>query len=223
MFKFNKLLIIFLSASIIACNKESYAPAKNLFLNFYPLKKGSVVIYDVDSLAYNNFTNSSTRYLFELKDSTTNTYLNNTDTIYIIERYKRNKGELNWIFQKTITRNATSRSAQENIDNKRFVRLNFPPLAGAKWNGNSFNDLGEQTYEVNEAMMSLTVNNFNFDSVVNVIQIDETNLIREDKAIETYAKNYGLVKKEVTALDKNINTQKITNGFIYSMKIKRFN
>ena len=55
-----------------------------------------------------------------------------------------------------------------------------------------------------------------------VTEINEKNLIREDVIFSTYAKNVGLVQREVKAIDKNISTGKITNGFAFTQKIKSF-
>ena len=55
-----------------------------------------------------------------------------------------------------------------------------------------------------------------------VTEIDEKNLNREDVVYSTYAKNVGLVQREVKAVDKNISTGKITNGFAFTQKIKSF-
>ncbi|MDA9554900.1 hypothetical protein N9R54_01570 [Pelobium sp.] len=206
-----------------ACSKETSAPPVDLQSNFYPLKVGSVFIYDVDSTAYSNFTNTSTNFKFEIKDSVTNTFDDLTRvTNYRVERYKRTSSTSPWVFRLAFTRSKSLRAAEEFIDNQRFIRLIFPPLAGSKWNGNSKNTLGAQDYTIENNIAPFSVNNINFDSTVVVNEIDEQNLIREDVVNVTYAKNVGLVQKEVKAIDKNINTGNITNGFVYTLKIKSF-
>lgn len=217
------LFIIFGSLLFTACNKETYAPAKDLEQNYYPLSVGAVYIYDVDSTAYSNFSNTSVNYQFEIKDSITNTFvdaagLNN----YRIERYKRIDSSSPWVIQKVFSRSKSLRDGEEFIDNQRFIRIIFPPIAGSVWNGNSKNTLGEQDYVINDDVASLTINNLNFDSTIVVNEIDESNLIRQDLVNITYAKNVGLVQKEVTAVDKDISSGKITNGYVYSLKIKSF-
>jgi hypothetical protein len=206
-----------------ACTKEKNAPAAEFYYNFYPLKVGSVIIYDADSTAFSNFTNTSVNYKFEIKDSLTHTFNDLAgQTHYRIERYKRINPSTIWIFQQVFTRNITSRAAEEFINNERFTRLIFPPTTGSSWNGNSKNVLGEQEYLIESGIEPLMVNNLTFDSTIVVKEIDEFNLIREDLVYSTYATNVGLIKKEVTAVDKNISTGRITNGLIYSLKIKSF-
>lgn len=206
-----------------ACTKENNAPAIDLLDQFYPLKVGSVIIYTVDSTAYSNFTNSSVNFKFELKDSVINTFQDLAGTTnYRIERFKRNNTLSSWVFKQVFTRNKTTRAGEEFFNNQRFIKLIFPPLAGTKWNGNSKNTLGNQEYVIENAIAPLIIKSLNFDSTVVVTEINETNLIREDVIYATYAKNLGLIKKDVTAIDKNIGTGKITNGYKFVLEIKEF-
>lgn len=217
------LFVAISSLAWVSCTKENNAPAKDLQSNFYPLKVGAVLIYDVDSTAYSNFTNTSQNFKFEIKDSITNTYVDLTGAVnYRIERYKRTTTSNPWVFQKVFARNKNLRDGEEFIDNQRFIRIIFPPLAGSVWNGNSKNTIGEQEYLIENEIAPLSINNLTFDSTVVVKEIDEFNLIREDLVLSTYAKNIGLVQKEVTAIDKNISTGKITNGTKFTLKIKSF-
>jgi hypothetical protein len=215
--------ILFISIIFFACTKENNAPSREFHHDYYPLKLKQVLIYDVDSTFHNNFNGSVTNYKFELKDSVASVFLNLTgDSIFRVERYKKEPAAGNWTYQKTITRNRTLRIGQETIENQTFNRLIFPPEVFKDWNGNSKNTLGEQFYYISDFPFTATVNNQTFDSTIVVQQIDEVNLIREDIASEIYAKNIGLIQKDVTAIDKDISSGRITHGFIYSMKIKSF-
>lgn len=223
----HKLKIIILLAAITflysSCTKENNAAPKDLAYEYFPLTLKKVVIYDVDSTVYNNFNNSITKYKFEIKDSIASVFTNLTgDSIFRVERYKRNQNTLNWTYQKTIAKSRTLRIGQETIDNQTFVRLVFPPEIYKDWNGNSKNTLGEQIYYISDYPFTAIINNKTFDETVVVQQIDEVNLIREDIASEIYAKNIGLIQKDVTAIDKKIENGQITHGFIYSMKIKNY-
>ncbi|RZJ74682.1 MAG: hypothetical protein EOO47_20785 [Flavobacterium sp.] len=207
------------TALLFSCNKSKNAPAPNMGFNYFPLKVSSVVIYDVDSTVYNNFNNSITNYVFQLKDEVTNKFTDGQgNEAYRIERYKKT-GTQDWAFQKVIVRKIISNRAEEYIDNKRYVRLVFPPSAQSNWNGNLYNDLGEWRHEVKALDVPLTIGTNQLDSTIAIHQYNEVNLIREDIYDETYAKNIGLVVKEVKALDKNISTGVITKGFKYKMQL----
>lgn len=213
--------IAFCSLTWVSCTKEKNADPVNLYPEFYPLSVGAVTIYDVDSTAYSNFTGGNVNYKFEIKDSVANTITDLAgQTVYRVERYRKNSSSNIWLFQEVLTRSKSLRAAEEFINNQRFVRLVFPPTKGTYWNGNSKNTIGEQEYVIEDDFMPLTVNTFNFDSTVTVKEIDEFNLIREDLVLSTYAKNVGLVQKEVRAIDKNISSGVTTNGAIYTYKVK---
>lgn len=223
MFKRIFTFVVISTLFLAFCTKEKIASPINLQNNYFPLKVGAVIIYEVDSTAYSNFTNASVNYKFDLKDSITNTFDDLAgNTNYRIERFKKPINTTLWVYQKNFTRNKGLRAGEEFINNQRFVRIIFPPLKGSSWNGNSKNTLGEQEYLIEEASTALTINTLNFDSTIVVKEIDEINLIREDLVKSTYARNVGLIKKEVKAIDKNISTGKTTNGFVYTLKVKSF-
>src|SRR6476646_1703229 len=93
-------LMAFCSLVWCSCTKENNAPAVDLQTEFYPLKVGSVYVYDVDSTAYSNFTGGNINYKFQLKDSVTDTFLDLTgQTVYRIERYRKNSTSSNWVIQ----------------------------------------------------------------------------------------------------------------------------
>lgn len=218
-FLFSAICYLFLAA----CIKENTAPAIDLQSEFYPLKVGAVYIYDVDSTVYSNFTNSSQNFKFQIKDTITNTFQDLSGaTNFRIERFKRLTTTSPWVFQLVFTRSKSLRAAEEFINNQTFIRLIFPPIKGSAWNGNSKNTIGAQEYTIKKDFSALSLNSLNFDSTLVVNEINETNLIREDVVNATYAKNVGLVQKEVKALDKNISTGRITNGFAFTIKIKSF-
>ena len=217
------LFVAFCLIFWVACTKEENAPAIELQSNYYPLKIGAMLVYDVDSTAYSNFTNTSQNFKFEVKDSITNTFQDLSGNVnYRIERFKRTTKSSPWVFQIVFTRSKSLRAAQEFFNNQTFIRLIFPPVKGATWNGNSKNTIGEQAYLIEKDLSALGINSLSFDSTIVVTEINEKNLIREDVVYSTYAKNVGLVQREVKAIDKNISTGKITNGFAFTQKIKSF-
>lgn len=221
------LSIAFCSLVWLSCTKENNAPAIDLQGEFYPLKIGSVYIYDVDSTAYSDFIGNckgtATNYKFQLKDSVADTFVGLTgDTVYRIERYRRDSPSKNWTIQQVYSRNKTLRAAEEFINNQRFIRLIFPPKQGAEWNGNSKNTIGKQNYTIEDGILPLTVNSLSFDSTITVKEIDEFNLIREDLVKTTYAKNIGLVQIVATKVDKCINSGEFTKGSVYSYKLSSY-
>ncbi|KHJ39531.1 hypothetical protein PBAC_00390 [Pedobacter glucosidilyticus] len=222
--KLGYAVLIFVVMLALSCTKEKNAAPKSFQYEYYPLAKTKVWVYDVDSTHYNNFNNSETNFQFQIKDSIADFFIGlSGDTVFRVERYKKQNNSNIWVFQKTIARSKSIRAAEETLDNQTFVRLIFPPEFGAQWNGNSRNNIGEQSYTITDFEVAKEVNGTSYPSTLTVTQIDENNLIREEFATETYAKEIGLIHKEVKAIDKNISNGVITNGFIYSFKLRANN
>jgi hypothetical protein len=207
---------------LFACTKEKNLPTPNLGLDYFPLKVASVNLYDVDSTVYSDFTNTSTQYKFQIKDSVLSKSLDiENKEVYRIERFKKiDNGD--WNFQQVMTKRITNNRAEEFSDNTRFIRLVFPAFLGTKWNGNLYNTQEAWPYEITAVDQSMAIGNNNVDSVLTISQYNEVNLIREDIYSESYAKHIGLVIKEIRALDKDISTGKIKKGLIYKLELSSY-
>lgn len=214
------ILLLASIAIIFSCNKFENMPKPDMASNYFPLKVGNVIIYNVDSTVYSDFNNSTTNYLFQLKDSIISKFIDlQGHEAYRIERYKKTPTQ-DWFFQKIIARKVSNNRAEEFIDNRRYVRLVFPPTLQSTWNGNLYNDLDEWRHEITAIDEPLTIGTNQLDSTISISQYNENNLIREDIYDETYAKNIGLVIKEVKAIDKDISTGRTRRGFTYKMQLE---
>lgn len=201
---------------IFSCNKSENAPTPDMGFAYFPLKLKSVIVYDVDSTVYSDFNNSVTTFNFKLKDSVANTFIDaQGNNSYRIERYKKT-GTQDWVFQKVIAKKIVNNRAEEYLDNTRYVKLVFPPTLLSKWNGNAYNTIGDWTYEISDLDVPLTVAAQTLDSTLTT-KYEEINALTEDVNLETYAKNIGLVKKEVRAVIKNISSGQIRRGYAYRM------
>ena len=218
---FTGCIILFGVFFLTQCKKEAKAPI-DLKKGYFPLKLNSVIIYDVDSTIYDDFSSQKTQYLFELKDIAVSEIPETAGRkTFLFERYKRKNNE-EWIFQRAFTRTLIDLRGEEFLDNQRFVRLIFPPEKDKRWNGNTYNNIGYQEYFFTDANISQTINSIAFDSTVIIKQIDEFNAIREDYASETYANHIGLVKREIKGITKDFFTGEIKKGLIYKMQVKSY-
>ena len=207
---------------ILSCDKAENLPNPDMGLNYFPLKVNSYTIYDVDSTVYSDFTNTITEFKFLIKDSIINQFTDaQGNTAFRIERFKKTTTQ-DWTFQKVIAKKIINNRAEEFIDNTRYVRLVFPATLESTWNGNLYNSLDEWKHQVKSIEASATIGTLKLDSTISIQQHSEINLIREDIYTESYAKNIGLVKKEVKAVDKDISTGKIKRGYRYTMLLNRY-
>ncbi len=224
------------------CKNETLKPI-DLKKDYFPLKLNSVVIYDVDSIAYDDFYTPSdpkhkTKYVFQLKDSAVSEIPETAGRkTFVFERYK-SINNVDWVFQKVFTHTLAGLRGEEFVDNQRFVRFIFPPEKDKKWNGNTYNNIanaytylvGNQEYIFTDANISQTINSIPFDSTATIKEIDEFNLIQEDYVSKVYANHVGLVKMELKDLNKALtdDPQKgiargdTLKGLIYYMQIKSY-
>jgi len=115
-------------------------------------------------------------------------------------------------------------SAQRVEDNIRYLKLAFPINADVTWNGNAFNDFPEEDYSYTDIHTSYSMNGFDFDSTLKVLQSDDQNLIHQIYKEEKYAKNVGMIYKQKDSLNVySVNGQiRISNGFEYKETISAF-
>jgi len=109
----------------------------------------------------------------------------------------------------------TDREAIAYEENIPIVKLVFPVEEGKIWDANKYNDL-----EKKECMMQLLSNNR-----LKVIQEDNITLISEDVEFEIYARNIGLVEKEIKHLEAYYSDlsvpieERLKVGYIFRMKL----
>jgi len=217
------LLILILFFTFFSCKKDkSVSEPIDLGYGYFPLKTGSWIVYDADSIIYDEFKKSVDTIRFELKELIESNF---TDTAgrpsQRIEIYKRKNNSEKWILTDVWFATRTATRAEKVEENVRFVKLNFPVKGGKKWNGNAFNNMEDWQYEYTEIDKSEEINKLNFDSTLTVRQIDDVNFISQKTYKEKYAKNVGLLYRQAidVALDPAKNR---TSGFQYTQKIKEF-
>ncbi len=197
--KIRNLLFLFalLSGLQTACNTEEanldIVPAGN---DFFPLEKGRFISYNVSETNY--FLNSpSTQSTYQLKEVIADSYKDLVSgTTYRIERYKRNNGRENWILLNVWTARNTYQSAVKVEENVPFVKLVFPVELFKKWNGNSFNTIGEDNYEMRDFGKSFSFAGKNYKETLTVLQQNDSTLVSKDKRREVYAKGVGMIYKK---------------------------
>ncbi len=216
---FNSLIFLLLLIYLVSCKKESLAPSIDFKYNFYPLALTNVFVYNVDSTNYSGFAGSAINYKFQIKDSVAGTFTDADNNLaYRIERYKKNENQTLWQYQKTISRTVKTRTAEELIDNKIYIRLVFPTDLGATWNGNSKNNLLKNEFSITNILETYTQNSLQFANTI-ITHFEDKNLIEEDVITNIYAQNVGLISSEVRAVKLNINNAKITDGYEFKMEL----
>ena len=216
------LLVVFLF-SFYSCQKDQNIKLINdLGYEYFPIKTGHYIIYDVDSVVINDFTSKTDTFQYQLLEILESEFIDNENrTAQRIERYKRSDSISSWKIINICQSCRTEKRAEKVENNIKVVKLTFPVKDGLKWNGNAYNNKEAWTYFYKNLNLSQTINGFKFDSTISVILKDEFNLIESKYYEEKYAKNVGLIYKKEEDIKTEING-KVKSGISYTQKIREY-
>ena len=198
------LFLFILISSTYSCKKDKSRETVDMGYTYFPEKVGSFVVYDVDSFYYNDFSDHIDTFKFQLKEKTESVFLDNQNRPTLrIERYvrfydpKKPYSSIPWKIRNVWTANRTASTAERVEENVRFTKLIFPVSNSSSWNGNAQNTMSAINYSYLFVDLPRTIGKIAFDSVLQVNQQDETNLISKKFYIERYARHIGLTFKHV--------------------------
>ncbi|MFN8349716.1 MAG: hypothetical protein U0X91_32245 [Spirosomataceae bacterium] len=115
---------------------------------------------------------------------------------YRIARFRRNSDNQRWEPDSTITLRVFADHAVRNENGRDFVKMVFPIGEKSTWNGNIYNTLGEDSYELRNVNKPYKVGTAAFERTATVIQQNDSTLVNQDKRIEVYAADVGLIYRE---------------------------
>jgi hypothetical protein len=220
----SRLVAVFvLFAVASACSKKGDDPSSvDLGYEYFPAQTGATWIYHVDSLVYDDNTGETTidTFAYEYKEQITGTFTDvSGKTGQYVTRSFRMHDTLPWEQGNIWTILKTELNAQRTEENTRYVKLVFPLESRKTWNGNLFNNLGEEEYSVETYNEPATVGASSYEQTMKVLQKDEENAIEEIKKYEIYARNVGMVYM----LSDSINTQvNGSRGYRFRLTLKSY-
>lgn len=223
---------IFLIAAVaaVSCKKDT-SPAPDLGYNYYPVKLGSWIIYDVDSTYYNLFTGQKEVYQFQVMELVDSILSDNSGRAMLRKkRFYREDATEDWTIGRIWSAVRTSDKVESNEENIKYVKLIFPVRKGKTWNGNAMNSDKESEYKYLDVHVASTINGNTFDSTAMIQHEADSNLIEKKVKKEMYAKNVGMVYKyfeDVAVQDTAIDFSKpfderINTGVRYSYRINSY-
>lgn len=196
----------------IACKKNKAEDLPDVGYGYAPETLGKYVVYDVDSTVYDDFTKDTMYYKYRIKEKLAEYFVDNQGRTAIkmiryIKKYKPSVDyeSMPWIIKDVWNYTKTKTTLEVVEEDVRFTKLIFPVKADASWNGNANNTIGEWNYKYLYVDNPQTINGVSFDHVLMVEQKDDKgkNVIHRQYYVECYAKNIGLVYKEIKDLYSN--------------------
>lgn len=238
----NSHLIIFLLCVLVlgACNKQTIQPQpNNLGFDFQPLEKGHYVIYDVDSIIFDDFNQRIDTFSLEMKDEIGDSIIDDEGrTSYLVKRSTRYKSTDPWVTNHIfyITQDLFKLEWKEN--NLRFIKMVYPTKLNKKWSGNKFINassdlswLNEWDYKYTDVSTSFNTGRKNYP---NAHIIDQADFIDGKPDIssaysaktysrEVFAQNVGMVYREITRWEYQPSVALFRSGFTTIFRAKSNN
>lgn len=198
-FKTGLLLIIL---SMASCKPDKIKVYSN-FYQYYPLKVGSYLIYNADSIKYYKSlitVKKPDTIVYQIMDSIQSRFVDATgQTVYRIQESRRKTIADQWIIFRVFTRSINSLNAQEVDGNLRFIKMIFPVSLYRMWNPDLYNTTDSAHLENADFVkvhQPFSSQNLTYDSTVLVqIRADST-LISKNIYNERYASEIGLIRME---------------------------
>lgn len=198
------VLLIAVVALLVSCKKRN-PEAPYTGTRYYPLATGNYIIYQVDSVVYDAFYQSVDTQSFKMKVVVGDPYTDaeGNPGFKILRYYQLNDTLGFWLKDVWFARKNRV-NAEQVEENKRYVKLAFPPREGVSWDGNSKNDLDAWDYSIKDVHVSRSYSGLSFDSTLTVIQYDDEGQILTERKYseEKYASGVGLVYHKKEWIDK---------------------
>ena len=211
------LILLVASWTFFSCEKRiEEFPEDQLGYEYFPLELGKYSIYRIDSVIYQSGGNLvdtirtySREEIVELIQDL------NGDTLYRIERSLSDIPDGGWEVKDVWTASKNETQALWTEENLKFIKIVFPLLEDNTWDGNIYfeDDIlvpagGDQikmydewTYRVLGFRDTANIESVVYEDLLKIQQVDTENLLERRYGIEYYARNVGLVKKELQILD----------------------
>jgi hypothetical protein len=188
--------------SLYSCSTSTTTPdpaAPNESNVFYP-QTGTFIIYEVSQTQY-SLVSQPIVSSFQLKESVKGTFQDAQGQESLrIERYRRETENQAWKLDSVFTAKRQIDKALKTESNQTYIKLVFPLKDNLKWDGNALNAQGKDDYELRKVNQNYQIGSKIYPNSVTVIQQNDSTLVSQDKRIEVYAVNIGLIYKEKTNL-----------------------
>lgn len=191
--------LAFLLACLLGCQRESQ-PAPGPGYEYFPIRVGSFAEFEVKqtnySLAQTPVTTTHWR-----RETVVGRYTDAAgQDVYQVRREIRS-GSLPWQADSLFLVWRTLDRAFRLENGISEVKLVFPITKGVRWNRNELNIKTRELSEITETGQTKQLGNGSLDNVLTVILQNDSTLLSTQRSSEMYAKNFGLVRKEIRSVN----------------------
>ncbi|GHB60053.1 hypothetical protein GCM10007390_12210 [Persicitalea jodogahamensis] len=182
---------------LIACEGND-SPRPDPGYEYFPLETGTFREYEVTETRYALAQPAQTR-TYRIRETIGLKYTDASgQDVYPFERSVR-EGKA-WRVDSVGLAWRTADQAFRTENGRTFIKIQFPVRESLRWNGNLYNTLGKQIFEINAVDRPLMLDSLAFARTITVVQQNDSTLLSLRKSQETYAGNIGLIKREQTSV-----------------------
>ncbi|MFN8340433.1 MAG: hypothetical protein U0V64_02100 [Cyclobacteriaceae bacterium] len=225
---------------LFACSSPE-SPSKDSFgYQYLPLHVGDFAEYDVQSTR--TLAGVPTLLEFQLRTEVVDSFANAEGGYsFVMHRSTRSAEADPWVPLDSWTLRRNDRQAVITENSTPYLKLSFPVSERRKWNGNAFNSREANEYCIEQDAFSCDMYEatkvgkpfsasatMNFEATVTVVENDNQDFISfQDKRIAIYAKDVGLVYREIDSLQyctqpSCLGKQEIEKGHVYVQTIRAY-
>lgn len=195
----NLLVMAVFAGLFCTCQSTSTDPQPD-DAEYFPLQTGQAAIFDVTEQQYAIGASPKTT-TYQLKETVGPAYTDlNGRTAYRLFRYRRSTATQPWQADSVWSARRDANRAIRTENGNDYVKLVFPLTNGTSWNGNLYNNIGADKYEVQLINQPYAGQSQTFGQTATVVQQNDSTLVSLDKRLEIYARQVGLVYREKAQL-----------------------
>jgi len=191
---FMKWIMILAITSFVSCKKDAKNETYDLGYDYFPIDSGWVRTYSVDSISYNDNTQSIDTFHFILKEINSGIIQGHTLSGHLeILRLVQPDSSLFFVPRNSCYVLQTENNLQRVDENIRTVKLIFPIGNIKTWDGNLLNGNGKKTFQLQSNSTNFNNGDTLFANCATVIEAQASNVIENILIKSVYCKGLGLV------------------------------
>lgn len=169
--------------------------------NYFPLEIGNYRTYNIEKITFSLLAPTDTAR-YQLKELVADTFRTSNEVNYILHRFTRTTAEDSWQLDSVWNARRTENHAITVENNVPFVKIVFPVRQNKTWDGNLFNVMPIDEYEITEIGGFADTPAGRFPDVMTVFENnDPDSLIFQDIRQSVYAQNVGLIYEKSSILN----------------------
>ncbi|WP_460910846.1 hypothetical protein [Spirosoma areae] len=191
------LILVIGSILLSDCQSPVYEPLPADY-EYVPLETGRYVIYDVQEQQFHP-NSPPDQHNYQVKEVIGKTYVDVTGQMaYRLFRYRRPTDNQPWQADSAWSVRILNQEAIRTENSSDFVTLVVPVSEALTWNGNRYNALEPEAYTIRNVGLPYRVQDKQFATTLTVTGQTDSTLVSENKRLSVYARQVGLIYKEVT-------------------------